>query len=818
MSIIGKHVTKNLFAKPFRTFLLLICICCCTFVALLCFDIVGSMELMVKTMLTQITGTSDIIVSDSVGVEDTFDISYEADQLLVYERQDGITKIPEGFYSYFQKDSFLVDTMDYALAYKMRLIGTPLELKKDEAAITPLLADKMGWKEGDTITLTDDFQKQHKYTITEIVPMAGISNGRRTVYLGKEGYAQLTTDSRATMVYIDVLKDEEAKEASKELEKLAYNGHVSLLIDSEENKEVIRQLSILLLLIFAVCFFLVIFVAISVSSRIICERMAVVGTFRSLGLSPSFTTKLLLMESGLYGLLGSGFGVILYALARAAIFNSIFSVNSDAAFEVTIEMTPLNPLAVLGAILLGIGVMCICPLKEIRRTAKMAIRDIIFDNKDTAYQIRKSTVIVGIFCAITAAVTFFMKQNIGAQLICFAMMIVAVSMLFPLLLKLVAKLFGGMFETLNMPVAHMASVECYAKKSTVGSSVLCVTASTLAIIIFIFVSTLGSIYDLHTYDCDVHACIDRGQTEARFSYVQDLEGVKETELLYKYETDVIINDKKQMVTIFGLNEGGYNLFTAIQGCPDTLEHDSILLDSSLARKMGVQMGDEVSVTFDALSYLPITKPMKVAGLVNGYNYDTTGNVMVLSKDMFTDMYHEQPGEILIRCENPEEIVSALTKYSGTVLSTIETIEEYNRSWREKEKGTRGMMIAIIAFGVGLTVIGMVSNQLIGFEGRKRECAVLASTSMTREKLSRMFLLESMIASGISLLIALPTAFVAFAPFKRILENIAAEMNIVYNMRFYVLFLGVLWIVFTGVSLFPIRKLKKMNLAAQLKYE
>lgn len=116
MSIIGKHVTKNLFAKPFRTFLLLICICCCTFVALLCLDIVGSMELMVKTMLTQITGTSDIIVSDSVGVEDAFDISYASDQLLVYERQDGITKIPEGFYSYFQKDSFLVDTMDYALA------------------------------------------------------------------------------------------------------------------------------------------------------------------------------------------------------------------------------------------------------------------------------------------------------------------------------------------------------------------------------------------------------------------------------------------------------------------------------------------------------------------------------------------------------------------------------------------------------------------------------------------------------------------------------------------------------------------------------
>ncbi len=818
MLIIGKYLTKNIFAKPLRTFLLLICICCCTFVALLSLDITGSMELMVRTMLTQITGTTDIIVSDAVGVEESYEISYDADQLLVYERQDGVTKIPEGFYTYFQKESFTVDTMDYELAYKMRLIGTKLALAKDEAAITKTLAGKMEWKEGDVISLTDDMGKQHNYKITEIVPNAGLANGRKTLYLSAAGYKQLTEKTRATAIYVDVLKNEAAKAASEELKKLAYNGRVDLLIDAEENREMLKQLSTIFFMIFAVCFFLVIFVAISVSGRIVCERMAVVGTFRSLGLSPSFTTKLLLMENGLYGLLGSGMGVLFYVAARMSIFNSIFQVGGDAAFEVNIELTPLNPLAMIGSILLGVIIMFACPLKEILKTSKAAIRDIIFDNKDTAYQIRTSTIFIGALCGMTALITFFIRKNVVAQVVSFVMFIIMVSLLFPLFLKLIAGILGGLFEKMNMPIAHMASVECYARKSTVGSAVLCTTASTLAVIIFIFVSTLGGMYDLTTYDCDVHGYINYGQDAARFSYVKDLKGVTDTEILYKYETSMMLNEKEQDITIFGLNEGGFRLFTAIEGCPDSLEDDSILLDKSYAKRCSVNVGDEVSVTFDALSYLPVTRTMKVAGFVDAYNYDTTGNVMIVSQKTYFDMYHENPGEILVRCENPQEVIAAIKKYSGTITSDVETIEEYNQKWIEEEKGMCGMLMAIIIFGVGLTVVGMVSNQLIGFEGRKRECAVLASTSMTRSKVSKMFILEGMLASGIAILIAFPTAFLAFIPFQRILDSLSVEIEVVYQVNYYIIFLLALWIVFTLVALFPIKKLKRMNLAEQLKYE
>jgi ABC-type antimicrobial peptide transport system permease subunit len=545
--------------------------------------------------------------------------------------------------------------------------------------------------------------------------------------------------------------------------------------------------------------------------------MSVVGTFRSLGFSPSFCTKLLLMEHALYGILGSLVAILLYLAGRDAIFNSIFAVEAGN-FEVVINLEPLHPLVVVVVLLLGVFVMCACPLKEILSSSKMAIRDIIFNNKDTAYQSHKSTLGVGILCAAAAGITFFMKGCVAAQIVCFIGIILAIALLFPWILKVLTGLFAKLFDRLGMPVAHMAAVESYARKSTVGGAVLGVTASTLAIILFILVSTLGSVYDLKTFDCDVHASLGKQTDVATLSYIKDLDGVEETEILYKYETGMQFNGTEKTVTIFGLNEGGFSMFTGIANCPAKLEPDSFLMDESLAKRVGLEVGDTVEVMFDAYSYLPVTKKLKLAGLVDAYNYDTTGNVVVLPMELYIGIYHDYPGEVLVRCENPEQIVGEIKKYSGTAFEVIETVEDYNLGWEEKEKGTRGMLYAVIIFGVGLTVIGMISNQLIGFEGRKRECAVLASTSMTRGTLSKMLLLESMIAAGIALALAFPCALLAFVPFRRIMESFSAEFRVVYHLGAYGLFLGILWLVFTLVALFPVRSLRKMNLAEQLKYE
>lgn len=65
MSVLFKYTIKNVFAKPFRTVLLTICIICCSFVGMLSLDVINNLEDVMRSTLSQVTGTADVLVSDS---------------------------------------------------------------------------------------------------------------------------------------------------------------------------------------------------------------------------------------------------------------------------------------------------------------------------------------------------------------------------------------------------------------------------------------------------------------------------------------------------------------------------------------------------------------------------------------------------------------------------------------------------------------------------------------------------------------------------------------------------------------------------------
>jgi ABC-type antimicrobial peptide transport system permease subunit len=125
---------------------------------------------------------------------------------------------------------------------------------------------------------------------------------------------------------------------------------------------------------------------------------------------------------------------------------------------------------------------------------------------------------------------------------------------------------------------------------------------------------------------------------------------------------------------------------------------------------------------------------------------------------------------------------------------------------------------LILIGVGLTFIGVVSNQLIGLEGRKRECAVMTSVAMPRKKLSKMFLLENMIAAGTALLFAVPIGMFMSVIFMRMMDTTGNVIPLLIPVVKCIIYAIFLWGIFTLVSLFPIRALKKMDVVSQLKYE
>ncbi len=820
MQIMLKHILKNIIAKPFRTLLLLFCIASFVFTAMLCIDMSGSLKYIVKSMLSQTTGTSDIIMADPMGLDEkllseTDGITYD----LVAERTSGFVTVPEGFGSYFHTDAFQVVMMDYETAGKMRLVREKISLDKNEAAVSEDFVKKYGIGKGDKLKLYSDEGKEINYEVKTVISNYGIVNGKEMVFLSREGFLKLDYDGEIDYgtAYIDVTDDAKTSETADSLRKVDIGAEVSVLLDGEELKAMSKLFTMIFLLMFSICFLLVIFVTLSVSKRIVNERMSVVGTFRSLGLSNQFTTGFLLAESSVYGVFGGVIGCVLYHIVRGLLYQNMIQVDSASA-ELQIDFGSVSILTYLLVILGAVMVECGCSLKEVVNAARVSIRDIIFDNKDTKYRGNRKAYIVGGILILTAVILLLCTKGMIPMILAFAAFIVALSLLFPLVLKYSSKLLSGIFERCEAPVMRLAAMEIYARKSTVGSSVLCVTTAALVIMLFIFAGSLSAVYDINTYNCDLHVTTNGDRKSAVFEYIENLDEVSDTEYLYILNRSVTLNDVEKDINVIGMPDEGFSMFTGVKNLPGHLEKDEFYMDKNLAEKAGAGIGDTVRITFDADSFLPTTKELKLSGYVDSYEVDTTSASILISKDMYVDIFHDYPGEILVRTGDAERTKSEIEKYSGTYISGVETVSAYNAGWQGKKKNMEHIILGIIALGVMLTVTGMVSNQLIGFDGRRRECAVLLSTAMDRGKLKVMFVVESMFATGTALICALPVSLICFIPFGRIMAMLGGGMRISYRIGLYAVFLVILWSIFTLVALFPVAKLRKMNIAAQLKYE
>jgi ABC-type antimicrobial peptide transport system permease subunit len=122
--------------------------------------------------------------------------------------------------------------------------------------------------------------------------------------------------------------------------------------------------------------------------------------------------------------------------------------------------------------------------------------------------------------------------------------------------------------------------------------------------------------------------------------------------------------------------------------------------------------------------------------------------------------------------------------------------------------------------LAMTCIGMVTNQLIGFEGRRKECAVMLSTSMNRKTLSGLLFREMLITSAISSTLGAAEGSFLLLVIKAAVEN--SDSLMMPDMNLPIPFVAAIWlgmtVLFVLTVIFPIKNMKKMKLSEQLKYE
>ncbi len=819
MNIVLKNSLKNIFGKPLRTLLVVFAIFVCSFCALLCFDLSESIT-GILTLFYGSVSRADFIVSSSGSDVSTLPEGFpEADTMTIVGDSEMLYKKIDGEYCYVTTDTLRIMGLDVDEAVDMKFLA-PIDLKDDEVFINKAFSDDYGYKVGDKITIHDRADEELEFTIGGILP----DDTKNPLITGYTAIMNLNSSKKvscgrmsADMLLIDLHDNTLLEEAKDMIEDRYPAAVITELYLSESDMALVNEMKSVFYLLFAIAFLLVIFVTASICNRIVSERMSYIGTLRSLGMSTSRTGRILLLENVLYALLGSIPATLLYAAIRNPLLSVMFNGTDSEGNAVQFDIPAFPVGLVIGVILGSVLIECLIPLRAILKALKTSIRDIIFDNRDTAYRFSKATLVIGIICLVTAVVTFFFRTNMILAILCMLTSVAALAALFPWILKFITALIKRISDKLGRPSMALASVEAISRKSTVGSGVLCATAAAMCVIVYAVSGAMSDNINDIPYDCDV--ILTASEKDTYYSFIDHMDNVTDTENIYMTMTEYQLNDEKVSIgQFFAMPDGGFRYFNGFDDLPEKIDSGTIIVDKKYANRKGINEGDTITITFNPEGVVPVDKEFTVGKVITSGSGNGIDNFILNEADYKVYCYPE-PAWILIKTSDPEGTKAALETYAKGAYTKVETISEYTADQKQQNAQQLAIIGAIIIIALGMTAIGMISNQLLGFEGRKKECAVMLSTAMGKGKLSGILfkevLITSVTASGIGTLVGLLMINVIQ---KAMASTQSISMSFDINPLTVFLFFIAMTVVFTGTVLFPIRNLRKMKISEQIKYE
>ena len=834
MGIILKHSLKNILSKPLRLVVLILCITMATFAALLAFDMGNNLTSLMKGYVMHIYGDTNIVV---IGADDEVIDGIDARYVGINVGHNVTYAHDETDYNYIEEERFTLYSMSsMEEACSLKVLGGTYELDDTTALASPSFVEKYDKEVGDTVVLNTADGEQIELTISDIYQIDSSIMTKDSLVISENVMNRVNCSlvSRHTMWFISA-DESKIEDICTSIRHDAPDAKVFDLHTAQDDPFTVNTTNIFSL-IFLVTLLLVTFVTISLSEKIVNERMSVIGTLRSLGVRSRKTAFILLVENALYAVIGSVIGTLLFVAFKIPLINTVvqYTDNNGDPLDLSkyYQKTPVSLclIVILGAVLLE----CAYPLYELLKAVKTPIRDIIFNNKDTEFKYTWRRLYVGAGLTIVSIVTAFMVKNFTLLAISLGCGVVALGVLLPYIIRFLAGVLASMFNT--KPVAKLAAENISRNKSLMGNSILAVISVLLSMLVLAVCGPVWKWLCPDKLKYDVRADISYVDG-VDYSYFANIDGIKEMDIeraYYAYGTLSLAGteppeEDKEMAPLFALAaDEPHTLSSYLPRETYSLEEDEIVISDTLARKYGISVGDEVDFTLNSDSDFPTVITFKV---VDTYDtYDISGEfvpdytkVLIINSDLYDHMFMGYIHDVLFTTDDPLALQAELKKCTDSSSSSVKTADEVMEDMWTDSQGLHSILNSIVFGSVVLTMIGVAGNQTFAFITRKRETALLYSVVMGRKKIRRLLFLESLFSIGLSALIALVSAPIFFVSLSHVLTILSEdEINILKTalIDFGTIFLlvAVIVAIYIATVIAPVRALRKMNIAEELKYE
>lgn len=751
MGVIIKYIIKNMCEKKLRTLLILFSITVSCGLFFSSSAIGGTFAQMYIDRISMYYGETDIIIQPTI---------HSPSQVLSLSRLTSVENVETAAGVFYSNASYKTGAYTRLELTMMGIDFNDLQalnpvaiVEKDELepfsgmkiVLGKEFCKKYGYHAGDSINMTVN-NGLRKFRIAAIVTGGKFVDQSNVAIVPAETVSSLY-NVRGAFNSIEIkLKDEAA--VSETIEKLnqVYRGYsVQEPFSSEDIQNEMENLTIPFLLMTTIVAFMSMFIIFTSFKVITMERLPVIGTFRSIGATRKTTDFIMLSESIIYGVIGSGLGVglgLLILRVMSEMMKSPYITNMKS----TVAYTPAQ---MATSFVFGVVLCFFSSFIPIVQVSRIPLRNIILNTMDKAVKKNAIRLLTGIILVAVSAILpprVPKAHSFAISTICMLLSVCGFIMLIPYISGMFAKMFEKLYIFLFGNVGILAAKNLRENKSILNNiTLLSIGISALMLINIISYSVSVEVADFYSkarYDINYSSYNNNAHTER---LLEKMDGVSEAYGFYEISSVEVAGQRTAISTLQGIDYRKYFDYWDFpihpeykDKLPELEKERAIFLTNTLKESFEVEAGETMVLKLNDRE-----RKYRVAGFFDSlYN---NGSLALISDKYFkVDTGQKNYSAIYIKTEtDADEVAQSIQKelshyapYTTTVAEMADNNKQSNDQMFMLLKG-----FSLMAMLIG--IVGVVNNLLISFIQRKRQLAIFRSIGMEKGQTVMMISVEAL---------------------------------------------------------------------------
>ena len=825
MKIILKYILINGKEHKARTAVMLLSILLSSTLLFVSFSLASSYESAQEKMARGMSGSATVSIhapgeSDSLKIEDI-------PVLPLISAKVGMLKE-----SCFYHENGYYETVDLIAADLSQLdeINKPRLLDgrelKDFSGRKIILPDrftlKYGIKKGDKITL----QIGGNPVCFEVAEIAAYD----TVFLrktrGATALLPLSTLSglfNRTYGYNEILikpaKGVSTADLINGLESVLPDGRfqVSEIINETQIKADARQKSMPFFLISFFSLTISVFIIYSSYKVITLDRLPVIGTFRSIGATQKAVTRILLLESLLYGSIGGLFGIPVGMAVLKLILHGM-GKSLPQGIEIPVVITPFS---IIASFTTTFAISLLSAWIPVCRASRLPIKEVVLGTVEEPSPPRHLIIGSG---SILFLISIFLPKLVPENMLNLAGgfslsgLIAATILIIPLLTNLVSIGLEWVYGLLSHNIGRLAARNMRDNKNITQN----ITLLFISISAVIAISVVGDFVNTYIGDvfkgAELQGFADGQMTPEFVDQVKNMDGVHKVLPLFVYKNELHGNGVLFSRLEATDNLEWYNSMLALHYSKPLMEEQavsafaanrSILLSESCLKRTGFTVGDTLTLSNGtaAASYV-ITGSFKSRA--------TDVEAVIPGSYAAIDFGMKNYGFLAYTATDPDGVMIQIRDLFGNTQNWSRTVKEFNEDAHSTVGAFLKPMHSLTYFILLLAAIGVINNLLINYMQKRRTIAMYHSIGLSIRQNRKMTVIESfscgMLGAAISIFVSymeIRTIFIVAGPKITMEPALSARTFLMAGAS------GIL-ITLSG-SVIPIIKSRQMKIIEEIKF-